>query len=78
LPDFGGYIQDLLREACALPGTLDIIRDEIVDLTRREDGSFQLIGKSGCKLEAAQPHRVAALLAPSRRVVGHASASLCA
>jgi hypothetical protein len=36
LPDFGGYIQDLLREACALPGTLDIIRDEIVDLTRRD------------------------------------------
>jgi uncharacterized NAD(P)/FAD-binding protein YdhS len=37
-----------------LPGTLDIIRDEIVDLTRREGGSFQLIGKSGSKLEAAQ------------------------
>jgi len=51
---FGDYIQDLLREACALPGTLDIIRDEIVDLTRREGGSFQLIGKSGSKLEAAQ------------------------
>src|SRR5580700_6810510 len=51
---FGDYIQDLLREACSLPGTLDIIRDEIVDLTRREDGSFQLIGKSGNKLEAAQ------------------------
>src|SRR3984893_8832875 len=51
---FGDYIQDLLRAACALPGTLDIIRDEIVDLTRREGGSFQLIGKSGSKLEAAQ------------------------
>jgi uncharacterized NAD(P)/FAD-binding protein YdhS len=51
---FGDYIQDLLREACALPGTLDIIRDEIVDLTRRGGGSFQLIGKSGSKLEAAQ------------------------
>jgi uncharacterized NAD(P)/FAD-binding protein YdhS len=51
---FGDYIQDLLREACALPGTLDIIRDEIVDLTRREGESFQLIGKSGSKLEAAQ------------------------
>ena len=37
-----------------MPGTLDIIRDEIVDPTRREGGSFQLIGKSGSKLEAAQ------------------------
>src|ERR1700723_420770 len=46
---FGDYIQDLLREACALPGILAIIRDEIIDLTRNEDGSFQLIGKSGGK-----------------------------
>jgi uncharacterized NAD(P)/FAD-binding protein YdhS len=51
---FGDYLQDLLREARALPGTLDIIREEIVDLARCESGSFQLIGKSGSKLEAAQ------------------------
>jgi uncharacterized NAD(P)/FAD-binding protein YdhS len=51
---FGDYLQDLLRAASALPGTLDIIRDEIIDLTRRDGGSFQLMGKSGSKLEAAQ------------------------
>ena len=51
---FGDYIQDLLRDASALPGTLDIIHDEIVDLTRRDDGAFQLIGKTGRKLEAAR------------------------
>src|ERR1700723_2175872 len=30
---FGDYIQDLLRQARALPGTLDVIPDEIIDLT---------------------------------------------
>src|ERR1700733_6845168 len=51
---FGDYIQDLLREACALPGILDIIHDEIVDLRPRENGGFHLIGKTGTKLEAAR------------------------
>lgn len=51
---FGDYIQDLLRAACELPGTLDVIHDEIIDLVRREDGSFQLIGKAGTKFEATR------------------------
>jgi uncharacterized NAD(P)/FAD-binding protein YdhS len=51
---FGDYIQDLLGEACALPGILDIIHDEIVDLRPHENGQFQLIGKAGSKLEAAR------------------------
>ncbi len=51
---FGDYIQDLLREACTLPGTLDVIHDEIVDLVRGEDGLFKLSGRNGRKLEAAR------------------------
>jgi uncharacterized NAD(P)/FAD-binding protein YdhS len=52
---FGDYIQDLLREARALPGTLDVIPDEIIDLTRDENGKFRVRGKSGRELKA---HRV--------------------
>src|SRR6202021_930393 len=48
---FGDYIQDLLREACALSGILDIIHDEIVDLRPRENGGFPLIGKTGPQRE---------------------------
>ncbi len=51
---FGDYIQDLLAEASALPGTLDIIHDEIVDLTRRDDGRYRLTGKTGRTLQAAR------------------------
>ena len=51
---FGDYIQDLLAEACALPGTLDVIHDEIIDMVRREDGGFHLTGRTGRKLRAAQ------------------------
>jgi uncharacterized NAD(P)/FAD-binding protein YdhS len=47
---FGDYIQDLLREARNLPGTLDVIHDEIVDMQQLEPGRFELTGKYGCKL----------------------------
>ena len=46
---FGDYIQDLLREARALPGTLDVIQDEIVDLEQVKNGRFELTRKSGRK-----------------------------
>jgi uncharacterized NAD(P)/FAD-binding protein YdhS len=52
---FGDYIQDLLRQARTLPGTLDIIRDEIIDLTECADGQFELTGRGGHILRA---HRV--------------------
>lgn len=48
---FGDYIQDLLREASALPGSLDIIHDEIIDLRPGGNG-FELTGKTGNKLKA--------------------------
>ncbi|HXI69948.1 MAG TPA: FAD-dependent oxidoreductase [Verrucomicrobiae bacterium] len=51
---FGDYIQDLLRQARALPGTLDVIPDEIVDLTRCADGQFELTGRGGHTLQAAR------------------------
>ncbi len=51
---FGDYIQDLLREASSLPGTLDVICDEIIDLMRTEKGSFRVIGKSGTSLESGR------------------------
>lgn len=44
---FGDYIQDLLREAGALPGTLDVIHDEILDIRRMNDDRFELAAKSG-------------------------------
>jgi uncharacterized NAD(P)/FAD-binding protein YdhS len=49
---FGDYIEDLLREARALPGTLDIIHDEIIDLEQVADGRFELAGKNGNKIRA--------------------------
>jgi uncharacterized NAD(P)/FAD-binding protein YdhS len=51
---FGDYIQDLLRAARPLPGSLDVICDEIVDLKRLQDGQFELTGKTGQTLKAAQ------------------------
>ncbi|HWY29103.1 MAG TPA: FAD-dependent oxidoreductase [Candidatus Acidoferrum sp.] len=50
---FGDYIQDLLRDARALPGTLDLIQDEIIDLQQVKDGRFELTRKSGGKINAA-------------------------
>jgi uncharacterized NAD(P)/FAD-binding protein YdhS len=44
---FGDYIHDLLREACALPGTLEIIHDEIIDMVQYPHGPFELTGGSG-------------------------------
>jgi uncharacterized NAD(P)/FAD-binding protein YdhS len=49
---FGDYIQDLLKEACALPGTLDIIHEEIIDLQQGADGIYELTGKNGHSLKA--------------------------
>jgi uncharacterized NAD(P)/FAD-binding protein YdhS len=51
---FGDYIQDLLREARTLPGVLDVMADEIVDLQQLPDGRFELVGKAGRMLQAAQ------------------------
>jgi uncharacterized NAD(P)/FAD-binding protein YdhS len=51
---FGDYIQDLLGEASAMPGTLDIIHDEIIDLIRVEDRGFQLTGRTGRTLNATR------------------------
>lgn len=51
---FGDYIQDLLREARQLPGTLEVIPDEIVDLQRLGERQFELTGRAGRKLRAAQ------------------------
>ena len=56
---FGDYIQDLLCEARALPGTLDVIQGEIIDLEQVNDGRFELTRKSGEKINAA--HVVLAL-----------------
>ena len=51
---FGDYIQDLLREARALPGTLDVIHDEVLDIERKDDRRFELAAKSGRSLKAAR------------------------
>ena len=51
---FGDYIQDLLRQARALPGTLDVIHDEILDIKRTDDCQFELAPKAGRALKAAQ------------------------
>ncbi|HTV41312.1 MAG TPA: FAD-dependent oxidoreductase [Candidatus Sulfotelmatobacter sp.] len=56
---FGDYIQDLLREARALPGTLDVIHDEVLDIERMDNGHFELTPKAGRALKAA--HVVLAL-----------------
>jgi len=44
---FGDYIQDLLRQARALPGTLDVIQDEVLDVKQMDDGRFELFLKAG-------------------------------
>ncbi|HEY1789928.1 MAG TPA: FAD/NAD(P)-binding protein [Verrucomicrobiae bacterium] len=51
---FGDYIQDLLREARALPGALDVIQDEVIDMKRVDNGQFELAAKSGRILNAAR------------------------
>ncbi len=51
---FGDYIQDLLRKACEISDDLEILRDEIVDIVRTENGNFRLTSKEGKQLEAAQ------------------------
>jgi uncharacterized NAD(P)/FAD-binding protein YdhS len=51
---FGDYIQDLLREACERSAGLDLIRDEIVDITRGNDGAFRLLSREGKELRGAQ------------------------
>lgn len=51
---FGDYIRDLLHEACAMPGTLDVIRDEVVDMEQLNDGRFELTGRKGNILRAAR------------------------
>jgi uncharacterized NAD(P)/FAD-binding protein YdhS len=56
---FGDYIQDLLRQARALPGTLDVIQDEVLDVKQLDDGRFELAPKAGRPLKAA--HVVLAL-----------------
>ncbi|HEX4138762.1 MAG TPA: FAD-dependent oxidoreductase, partial [Candidatus Methylacidiphilales bacterium] len=49
---FGDYIQDLLQEACTLPGRPDLIRDEITDLARHGEGAFELTTRGGRRLHA--------------------------
>ncbi len=47
---FGDYIQDLLREACETSKCLDLIHDEIVDITRLNDETFQLFDPRKAKV----------------------------
>ncbi len=56
---FGDYIQDLLRQARALPGILDVIHDEVLDINRMDNGQFELTSQAGRSLKAA--HVVLAL-----------------
>jgi uncharacterized NAD(P)/FAD-binding protein YdhS len=51
---FGDYIQDLLREACEHSQGLDLIHDEIVDITRENGGTFRLRSREGKELRGAQ------------------------
>ncbi|HEX4201005.1 MAG TPA: FAD/NAD(P)-binding protein, partial [Chthoniobacterales bacterium] len=51
---FGDYIQDLLRQASEISKALDVIHDEIVDMTRHNDGSFKLLSRQGKKLTGLQ------------------------
>jgi uncharacterized NAD(P)/FAD-binding protein YdhS len=51
---FGDYIQDLLREACENSKGIDLIHDEMVDMTSDDDGSFQLLSRQGKTLRALQ------------------------
>ena len=51
---FGDYIQDLLREACERSHGLEIFHDEIVDITRQNDGTFRLRSRDGKELKGAQ------------------------
>lgn len=51
---FGDYVQDLLRKACEMSKGLDLIHDEIVDITRENDGTFQLLSRASKKLRGVQ------------------------
>lgn len=52
---FGDYIQDLLLEARGLPETtLEVLRDEIVDMKQLATGQFELTGKTGQILNTAR------------------------
>jgi uncharacterized NAD(P)/FAD-binding protein YdhS len=51
---FGDYIRDLLREACERSPGLDLIHDEIVDITRENDHTFRLLSREGKELRGAQ------------------------
>jgi uncharacterized NAD(P)/FAD-binding protein YdhS len=51
---FGDYLQDLLRETRTLPGVLDVLADEIVDLRQLPGGGFELVGQEGRIMRAAQ------------------------
>jgi uncharacterized NAD(P)/FAD-binding protein YdhS len=51
---FGDYVQDLLREACERSQYLDLIHEEIVDITRETDGAFRLLSQDGKELRGAQ------------------------
>jgi uncharacterized NAD(P)/FAD-binding protein YdhS len=51
---FGDYIQDLLQEARRNDHRLEIIHDEIVDMTRQDTGTFQLLSREGRRLQSAQ------------------------
>jgi uncharacterized NAD(P)/FAD-binding protein YdhS len=51
---FGDYIQDLLRQECERSQDLDLIQDEIVDITRDNDGVFRLFSREGKELRGVQ------------------------
>lgn len=47
---FGEYIEDLLCEECERSQSLDLIHDDIVDITRENDGTFRLLSRQGKQL----------------------------
>lgn len=51
---YGEYIRDLLRQARELPGAVEVIHDEIVDLSQRGDGGYEAVGWSGRRFKAAR------------------------
>ena len=65
---FGDYIEDLLREACEMSKGLDLIHDEIVDITRENDDTFQLLSREGKKLRGVQVVLAVGNFPPGRHV----------
>jgi uncharacterized NAD(P)/FAD-binding protein YdhS len=51
---FGDYIQDLLGQARESEERLEVIHDEIVDVTRATDGRFELLSRDGRRFQAGQ------------------------